>query len=139
MNLFLALFCYMVRSAIGRFKDVDFEAINFAKALHGKKLNGSEFKEMLVHSEISCQMACVEETRCLSYNFGAVNKSDSLTCQLSDSDRFRSHANLTGDDEVLYRGIQVTNNLLLLSVQKAENRLYSLLSHVINKMFRFVV
>ena len=93
--------------AICRIADPDLEAINFAKALRGKKLNGSAFQEISVDSEVSCQFACVKDTRCLSYNFGSMNEGDSFTCQLSDSDRFTSHENFTEGDKMLYRGIEV--------------------------------
>ena len=93
--------------AVIRISDIDLEAINFAKALHGKKLNGSVFQEISVDSEVSCQCACVKEARCLSYNFGSLNKNDNFTCQLSASDRFTSHENFTEDDNMMYRGIQV--------------------------------
>ena len=86
----------------------DLAFINFAQAIHGKKLNGSVFQEISVDSEISCQTACVGDIRCLSYNFGATKKEGKFICQLSDSDRFTSHENFTEDVEVVYRGIQVS-------------------------------
>ena len=94
--------------AISRIADPHLEAINFSKALRGKKLNGSVFQELSANSEVSCQIACVKEIRrCFSYNFGSMNKDENFTCQLSDSDRFTSHENFTEDDKMLYRGIQV--------------------------------
>ena len=108
MFLYWLMFYGTAVYAVIRILDPDLEAINFAKALRGKKLNGSVFQEISVDSEVSCQFACVKETRCLSYNFGSLNKKDNFTCQLSASDRFTSHQNLTEDDKMLYRGIQVS-------------------------------
>lgn len=108
MNILLLIFCGTAAYAISRITDPDLEAVNFARAIHGKKLNGSVFQESSVDSEISCQLACVKETRCLSYNFGAMKNGDGLICQLSDSDRLTSHENFTRDEKVTYRGIQVS-------------------------------
>ena len=108
MNILLLIFCGTAAYAISRTTDPDLEAVNFARAIHGKKLNGSVFQESSVDSEISCQIACVKESRCLSYNFGAMKKGDGLICQLSDSDRFTSHENCTEDEKVIYRGILVS-------------------------------
>ena len=107
MYLHWLLFCGTSVYAVIRIADQDLAAINFAKALHGRKLNGSVFQEISVDSEDSCEIACVKEARCLSYNFGIITDGDTLTCQLSDSDRFASHENLAEDGKVLYRGIQV--------------------------------
>ena len=108
MYLYWLMFYGAAVDAIYRIADPDLEAINFAKALHGKKLNGSVFQEISVDSEVSCQFACIKETLCLSYNFGSMNDGDNFACQLSDSDRFTSHENFTEDDKMLYRGIEVT-------------------------------
>ena len=81
----------------------DLEAINFAKAILGRKLTGNIIKVLEITSEISCQYECVKETRCLSYNFLSIQGK----CQLSNSDRFVGHVNFTQDDGALYRGIQV--------------------------------
>ncbi|KAL9982286.1 hypothetical protein ACROYT_G004312, partial [Oculina patagonica] len=72
----------------------------------GQKLNGSVIKKIEVDSEISCQFACVKESRCLSYNFGPTEDKKRFKCQLSDSDRFVGIKNFTEDSELLYRGIQ---------------------------------
>ena len=85
----------------------EFKAINFATEKRGKKLNGSVIKEKEVDSEYACQLECVDESRCLSYNFGPTENKKRFTCQLSDSDRFVGVKNFTKDDKVLYRGIQV--------------------------------
>ena len=108
MNLFLLLFSCTAVFAVSRIKDFDLEAINFAKKINGKRLNGSVFEEIPVDSEISCQIACVKDIRCLSYNFGATKDAGKFICQLSDSDRFTSRENFIEDSELVYRGIQVT-------------------------------
>ena len=108
MNILLLFFYGTAAYAVSRIADPDLEAVNFAKAIHGKKLNGSVFQEISVDSEISCQIACVKESRCLSYNFGAMRKGGDLICQLSDSDRFTSHENFTENGRVIYRGVQVS-------------------------------
>ena len=82
----------------------DLTATNFAKTIKGKKLSGNVIKEIEVTSLLNCQIECVKETRCLSYNFKATTDKAPSTCYLSDSDRFRSLANFTKDDEVLYGG-----------------------------------
>ena len=94
-------------SAVSRIYEPDLAFINFAQAIHGKKLNGSVFQEISVDSEISCQIACVEDMRCLSYNFGATKEEGKFICQLSDSDRFISYENFTRDVQMVHRGIQV--------------------------------
>ena len=108
MYLYLLMFYGTAAYAVSRIVAPDLEAINFAKALSRKKLNGSVFQEISVDSEGSCQIACVKETRCLSYNFGSWKEEDNFTCQLSASDRFTSHENFIEDDKMLYRGIQVS-------------------------------
>ena len=85
----------------------DLTATNFAKTMKGKKLSGNVIKEIEVTSLLNCQIECAKETRCLSYNFKATTDKATSTCYLSDSDRFRSLANFTKDDELLYGGIQV--------------------------------
>ena len=104
----LLLYCTAV-IAYGRFKDPDMNAINFAKAINGKRLNGSVFKNISVDSEMFCQLACVRDIRCFSYNYGTMNDTEGkFNCQLSDSDRFKSHENFTDKSQSLYRGMQVT-------------------------------
>ena len=109
MKFYLFLMYCAAVSALSRIKEPDLEATNFAKAIHGKKLNGSVFQEISVDSEISCQIACVKEIRCLSYNFRAsiTKDEDEFICELSDSDRFTGQENFIEDGGVLYRGIQV--------------------------------
>lgn len=85
----------------------EFKAINFATEKRGQKLNGSVIKEKEVDSEYACQLECVDESRCLSYNFGPTEKKERFTCQLSDSDRFVGVKNFTKDEKRFYRGIMV--------------------------------
>ena len=85
----------------------DLKALNFAKQIRGRRLNGSVIKEMEVDSEVSCQLQCVEQNGCLSYNFGPYENSKKFKCQLSNSDRFFGLKNFTEDHEFLYRGVQV--------------------------------
>ncbi|XP_022809164.1 ficolin-2-like [Stylophora pistillata] len=81
-----------------------FRAVNFAREIRGRRLNGSVFREIEVDSEGLCQLQCVEESSCVSYNFGSrTNKK--FKCQLSDSDRFTNFKNFTKDNEFLYRGV----------------------------------
>ena len=107
-GLFLLLFSCTAVFAVNRMKDFELEAINFAKKINGKRLNGSVFDEIPVDFEISCQLACVKGIRCLSYNFRATKDEGKFICQLSDSDRFTSRQNFIEDNELVYRGIQVT-------------------------------
>ena len=102
--VFLALALVQGQS---RIMQRDLTATNFAKTMKGKKLSGNVIKEIEVTSLLNCQIECAKETRCLSYNFKATTDKAPSTCDLSDSDRFRSLANFTKDDEVLYGGIQV--------------------------------
>ena len=84
-------------------------AVNFAHAIEGRKLNGSVINEEEVDSESSCRLKCVNNKRCLSYNFGRTsNKSGRFKCQLSDSDRFVGIANFTTDENFKYVGIQAS-------------------------------
>lgn len=107
MRLCLLLLYGSVVCAITRIVDPDFEGVNFARALIGKKLNGSVFRVIsTVDSEVFCQIECVKDARCLSYNFGTTNETANITCELSNSDRFTSHVNFTEDGKWLYRGLQ---------------------------------
>ena len=91
-----------------RIVEPDFEGVNFAAALFGKRLD-KVFQETAVDSETSFQIQCVKDIRCLSYNLGTTNEKGNFTCQLCDSDRFTSHENLTQDEKWLYRGMEVLN------------------------------
>ena len=87
----------------------NYKAVNFAKEIRGRRLNGSVTKEIEVDSESSCRLQCVEETSCLSYNFGPGEDKKMFKCQLSNSDRFTGLNNFIEDPQVLYRGIKVGN------------------------------
>ncbi|KAL9982294.1 hypothetical protein ACROYT_G004321 [Oculina patagonica] len=102
----LTLVCTTVHG-ISRISQPGFKAVNFARAIEGRKLNGSVIKEVEVESESSCRLQCVEEERCQSYNF-ATTKNDAgrYKCELSDSDRFFGHVNFTANENFSYRGIK---------------------------------
>ena len=87
----------------------NYKAVNFAREIRGRRLNGSVIKEVEVDSESSCRLQCVEETSCLSYNFGPGEDKKMFKCQLSNSDRFTGLNNFIEDPQVLYRGIKVGN------------------------------
>ena len=78
--------------------------------MRGRKLLGRVIEETEEESEGACQLQCVDESRCLSYNFGPAEDGKRLKCQLSDSDRFAAVDNFTQDDEFSYRGIQALCN-----------------------------
>ena len=106
MSLYLLLFFSTVVYAVTRIVEPDVEGVNFAKALFGKRLD-KVFQETAVNSETRCQIECVKNILCLSYNLGTTNEKDNFTCQLCDSDRFTSHENLIGDKKWRYRGMEV--------------------------------
>ena len=85
----------------------NFSAVNFAKEIRGRRLNGSVIREIEVDSEGSCRLQCVKENGCLSYNFGPNENKKRFMCQLSDSDRFVGLKNFTEDGEFIYRGVKV--------------------------------
>ena len=85
----------------------NFSAVNFAKEIRERRLNGSVIREIEVDSEGSCRLQCVEEKGCLSYNFGLDKNKNRFKCQLSDSDRFVGLKNFTADGEFIYRGVKV--------------------------------
>ena len=85
-----------------------YKAVNFAKQIKGKKLKGNVIKEIEVYTEEFCRLECVEEDRCLSYNYFSLRSNQNkFKCQLSDSDRFAALDDFIEDDEVLYRGVEV--------------------------------
>ena len=86
-----------------------FQAVNFAKEIRGRRLNGSAIREIQVDSESSCRLHCVKESSCVSYNFGSTMNNKNFKYQLSDSDRFVSFKNFTEDNTFLYRGAKVRN------------------------------
>ena len=87
----------------------NYKAINFAREIRGRRLHGRVIKEIEVDSESSCRLLCVEESSCLSYNFGPGENKKMFKCQLSNSDRFASFNNFTDDNTFLYRGVKVRN------------------------------
>ena len=95
---------------LGRIKTDDLYAVNFATEIKGSKLLGRVIKETEEESEDACQLQCVDESRCLSYNYGPAEDGKRFKCQLSDSDRFAAVVNFSQDDEFSYRGIQVLCN-----------------------------
>ena len=62
----------------------NYKAVNFAKEIKGRKLDGNIIKEVEVATEGSCRLECVEEDGCLSYNFGPTANKKRFNCQLSD-------------------------------------------------------
>ena len=89
--------------------DPDLKFRNFATKIDGRRLNGSFFKELNVTSEIFCQIECVADSRCFSYNLIPILGMEMFVCQLNHGDRFVGHQNFTDKDEAIYRGIQVSN------------------------------
>ena len=103
----ICLLCSAVYG-IRRISQPGLKAVNFAKEIVGWKLNGSVISETEVDSEGSCRHQCVEQERCLSYNFGpSESNSEKFVCQLSHSDRFIGQVNFTEDKDFQYRGIKV--------------------------------
>ena len=107
LELFLASLMITFTNGETRMITPNFKAVNFAREIRGRRLNGSVIREMEVDSEGSCRLQCVEESACLSYNFGPSKNKKRLKCQLSDSDRFAGLKNFTEDDDFLYRGVKV--------------------------------
>ena len=50
--------------------------------MRGRKLLGRVIEETEEESEGACQLQCVDESRCLSYNFGPAEDGKRLKCQL---------------------------------------------------------
>ncbi|XP_022790926.1 fibrinogen alpha chain-like [Stylophora pistillata] len=109
MRLCIIFLLFAVVYGIGRISEPDLRAVNFAGKIEGQKLNGSLIREIEVDSESSCQLECVDEERCQSYNFGTIKgNTEKFKCQLSASDRFAAFANFTEDKNFIYRGIEST-------------------------------
>ena len=92
--------------------DPDLKFRNFAKKIDGRRLNGSLVKESNVTSEIFCQIECVADGRCLSYNLLPILGMEMSVCQTNHGDRFVGHQNFTDEDGATYRGIQVSNKAM---------------------------
>ena len=107
LRFILALLAPTFVHGLSRASQTDFGAVNFARLIKGMKLIGNVIKETGVTEEESCQLECVKDSKCLSYNLKATINKKTLNCQLSDSDRFQSLKNFSKDDESVYRGIQV--------------------------------
>ena len=86
-----------------------FQAVNFAREIRGRRLNGSVIREIQMDSESFCRLHCVKESSRVSYNFGSTTNNKKFKCQLSDSDHFASFKNFTEDNKFLYRGVKVRN------------------------------
>ena len=108
MLFWLVFLCATTVYGLNRISEPNLKAVNFAKSIEGRKLNGSVIKEIEVDSDSVCRLKCVEEERCQSYNFGVTeNPAGRFVCQLSDADRFVGLVNFTEDDDFKYRGMQV--------------------------------
>ena len=110
LHWFLIFLPVTFGTGVSQIQTNDLKAINFAKEIRGHKLIGSVIKEVEVESEYACQLQCVCDSRCLSYNFGPTDDKKRFKCQLSDSDRFSGVGNFTQDEEFTYRGLQVLQN-----------------------------
>ena len=66
--------------------DPDLKFRNFAKKIDGRILNGSFVKELNVTSQIFCQIECVTDSRCLSYNLVPIPGMEMSVCQLNHGD-----------------------------------------------------
>ena len=85
----------------------DFKLRNYAEKIVGRILSGSTIKQLNVTSEMSCQIECVADNRCLSYNLIPILGMDVLICELSDSYRFVGYQNFTSEVGGIYRGVEV--------------------------------
>ena len=85
----------------------DFKLRNYAEKIVGRRLNGSTIKQLNVTSEMSCQIECVADNRCLSYNLIPILGMDVLICELSDSYRFVGYQNFISEVGGIYRGVEV--------------------------------
>ena len=111
--MLLCVVLVFAEAALGlsRVSGPGFQAVNFAKAKEGRKLNGSVIKEMQVDTEGACRLQCVNDKQCRSYNFGLKkHKAGNFLCQLNGSDGFVGFGNFTRDDNFRYRGIEVINH-----------------------------
>ena len=93
----------------------DFKLRNYAEKIVGRILSGSTIKQLNVTSEMFCQIECVADNRCLSYNLIPILGMDLLICELSDSYRFVGYQNFTRQVGGIYRGVEVKVNEELIS------------------------
>ena len=108
MHLCIVILICTAVYGISRISENDLIAVNFAKPMAGRKLNGSVIKEIDVESEGSCQLECVKEGQCRSYNIGTKkNDAEKFKCELSDSDQFTGFINFTKEENFTYIGLQV--------------------------------
>ena len=105
MHLWLFFLAAAPAYGTSRISKPGLKAVNFVATMHGRKLTGNLIQEMAVDSESYCRLACVEEVKCRSYNFGKTKN----ICQLSDSDRFVGAVNFTEDENFTYVGIQASS------------------------------
>ena len=103
----LAFITFTSVNGVTRVIKPNFKALNFAKEIRGKRLNRSIIRGIVVDSEGSCGLQCVEENGCLSYNFGLSENKKRFKCQLSDSDLFVGLKNFTAGVQFIYRGVKV--------------------------------
>ena len=85
----------------------DFKLRNYAEKIVGRMLSGSTIKQLNVTSEMSCQIECVADNPCLSYNLIPILGMDVLICELSDSYRFVGYQNFASEVGRIYRGVEV--------------------------------
>ena len=85
----------------------DFKLRNYAEKIVGRILSGSTIKQLNVTSEMSCQIECVADNRCLSYNLIPILGMDVLICELSESYRFVGYQNFISEVRGIYRGVEV--------------------------------
>ena len=85
----------------------DFKLRNYAEKIVGRMLSGSTIKQLNVTSEMSCQIECVADNPCLSYNLIPILGMDVLICELSDSYRFVGYQNFVSEVGGIYRGVEV--------------------------------
>ena len=85
LQWFLASVMITSTNGVTRIFKPDLQALNFAKQIRGRRLNGSVIRQIEVDSDVSCQLQCVEQNGCLSYNFGPYENKKKFKCQLSNS------------------------------------------------------
>lgn len=98
MHLFVLFLAANSVYGTSRISNPNLGAVNFTRAIMGLRLNGSVIQEIEVDAEMPCQVKCVKQVNCFSYNFGPrMDNTEKFKCQLSNSDRFSGFVNLTGN------------------------------------------